>query len=1525
MEMGEPLVYKRTLSLLQTVAGLAQTEVSAAGRKDLSLKFEGLVGAMREAEPHERSKVMPFVVKTCFQAVSLSVETYACQIRDVKIAVVVTSSLASSLQMVLADSLGNDVAGAADLRTLFCGEGATMQTSCNELLLTVLALMEGLNSLLNDGKSPSALLADHEECCIQCFRVYNLFIRIWLKCIEDGGDADDWREQPLKGNFLAQIVQICLRFAMHDSREVAEVALECLFSSICYVNDANEWRKYYPGCFGGLFAVSTAAGKSRGSTTRFAALLCLLRLTILIANDREASNVWLLDDVERRDAAAPDGSCGGSPAKDEGRDSKAAFGALVSKLLGEETERCATSSCAETDSADTPLPAEFDSRAVFVQWRVDLLQRIQKHLPVAFTTAFESCSIRHCSHLQHWLALLLLSCRRFLGNFVFVDFLCNFLRGLQHRSPPVRQRTRELWHALGSQLRESGLWPVISSLLMDKSVQILRVLGPSGSSGADGASERLLLLHLESAISLGEALGTDLKLTLRASGPDLALSVASLASPDPQTTHSLAMQSQRYACGASSVVGSHYRCSWVHAREASTGQAARKLCVLLGRQGATGELLMAVGKFQGDLEVIERAQQAHSAADAAEGETPADKAYVGALQRLAGAWQAVSYAVLGLVTFPPQKALVESGWPGDEDTASEALTVAAACALCGKSGASVRRCTRCKAVSYCSKEHQAEHWKASHRKVCKATTTTTAPASAGGDAASGVLGLADTASRSISRGLGLPLSLSLLGASAKIGKDTPLSVPMSSTGDVLDPPELLASSECALPLRPPQGEGQTGMASAGGQDGVCLDSVCKAVLAAMNYHLPMLRKSPAGQKAQLRALTLSACAETLGHVALLLRSKFQVHLVRCLYPLLELRVSPNSTVSQAAATALDRLGLYLGCSPPGAAGLLHQSFDYFVDEACSRLRSLSKGAVASAGGASMRQVADTNTHLVVDHVLSLLTSSEQSGAAGGGGDENDDKATEQQPHHLDQESATAAMKELLLDAVGSMDALAGTGALERASARPLLGMMLVLTRRASADPADTPEGASKSESQEEWEQWYLVSGIASLRSFHRALGVILERDSAALGAHVQELCGPESALLGDKERDILSLAQKRADELAEDERQHREIVGDEGGQGEASEDPVDEAGKPLAGLRLVDAILRRCAYYLTLPHLADQVSVLRVMETAVRRLSADRAVMLPAVHKMWPSLVSKLREMRIALRAEAAARDYAGDSTRLLMTQDPSSNRAKTLALPELLRLLETVAVLSGDFLSLKFADDIWPELFLLIELVNPTPVLSKTSRLADGRGLSARQRETLDVAGEAPSQGSRSVHKLLHGEGPADLLCSPDQSSESSSWSAPAAPRSADRHSLDSKIKLSLLHCVRAIAEVPPCQPFVRRAAGKCAWHSLALLCGSQCKEVNEAASDSILSMQALDAALVGSVVHAMASSGPGGAMRRAVIAADPRLSVSASEVENAYSVFTVDETYVACVGAILKRPAQLKGLVPRSFGETLKRHSRI
>lgn len=40
------------------------------------------------------------------------------------------------------------------------------------------------------------------------------------------------------------------------------------------------------------------------------------------------------------------------------------------------------------------------------------------------------------------------------------------------------------------------------------------------------------------------------------------------------------------------------------------------------------------------------------------------------------------------------------------------------CANCGEPGSKLSRCSQCKAVKYCSRDCQVEHWKKEHKRVC---------------------------------------------------------------------------------------------------------------------------------------------------------------------------------------------------------------------------------------------------------------------------------------------------------------------------------------------------------------------------------------------------------------------------------------------------------------------------------------------------------------------------------------------------------------------------------------------------------------------------------------------------------------------------------------------------------------------------------------------------------------------------------------------------------------------------------------
>ena len=182
----------------------------------------------------------------------------------------------------------------------------------------------------------------------------------------------------------------------------------------------------------------------------------------------------------------------------------------------------------------------------------------------------------------------------------------------------------------------------------------------------------------------------------------------------------------------------------------------------------------------------------------------------------------------------------------------------------------------------------------------------------------------------------------------------------------------------------------------------------------------------------------------------------------------------------------------------------------------------------------------------------------------------------------------------------------------------------------------------------------------------------------------------DAASLEGRERKILLHVQRKIHNL-EYARRHEEAQRLLEQELEQAQDTVQSRGSladPVHNkLQLVADVLQRCCYYLSLPHLADQVLVIATMTDAVRKLAADRSVLLPAVHKMWPSLVSKLRELRIVMCEQSDEMRRVEDSTRLMLSIDPevggNSSRRQLLALPELLGLLSLLATLTRDFLSI--------------------------------------------------------------------------------------------------------------------------------------------------------------------------------------------------------------------------------------------------
>ena len=69
--------------------------------------------------------------------------------------------------------------------------------------------------------------------------------------------------------------------------------------------------------------------------------------------------------------------------------------------------------------------------------------------------------------------------------------------------------------------------------------------------------------------------------------------------------------------------------------------------------------------------------------------------------------------------FEQAKEILIKHFPEGAPTSTEPLTSSvSSCARCGAAAADLKACARCKSVAYCSRECQAAHWKAGHKKNC---------------------------------------------------------------------------------------------------------------------------------------------------------------------------------------------------------------------------------------------------------------------------------------------------------------------------------------------------------------------------------------------------------------------------------------------------------------------------------------------------------------------------------------------------------------------------------------------------------------------------------------------------------------------------------------------------------------------------------------------------------------------------------------------------------------------------------------
>jgi hypothetical protein len=131
-----------------------------------------------------------------------------------------------------------------------------------------------------------------------------------------------------------------------------------------------------------------------------------------------------------------------------------------------------------------------------------------------------------------------------------------------------------------------------------------------------------------------------------------------------------------------------------------------------------------------------------------------------------------------------------------------------------------------------------------------------------------------------------------------------------------------------------------------------------------------------------------------------------------------------------------------------------------------------------------------------------------------------------------------------------------------------------------------------------------------------------------------------------------------------------ELFQGEEGQGDDEEEKEEaEADPKQEAYDMILNIIERSVYFLSTYDVNAQVLVMATLSAAFTRLANNRKLLLPAVHKIWPVIMNRMKEQK-----------------QLLLQSFTSSNSfgRTSFLLPYLLDFVTLLSVLCGDFLSLK-------------------------------------------------------------------------------------------------------------------------------------------------------------------------------------------------------------------------------------------------
>ncbi len=444
------------------------------------------------------------------------------------------------------------------------------------------------------------------------------------------------------------------------------------------------------------------------------------------------------------------------------------------------------------------------------------------------------------------------------------------------------------------------------------------------------------------------------------------------------------------------------------------------------------------------------------------------------------------------------------------------------------------------------------------------------------------------------------------------------------------------------------------------------------------------------------SMAVAAAIETIGHCFLMLRTDGRRIMFDILFSLLDVVAASTQSrekdvlVHTACMSTLSRIALYMNFN--SVATMLHSNLDYIVDEACARLKTCGAYTLDS-------NECTLRTLYIVDMVFHEI-----------GYDAFMRDNTSLVESDTTMTRAVALLRDLVNDTIKNIDTTTlNSISLNNNQVVTTLRVIQVLVTRAV-----TPVPLTS-----------LHPEVAKLDYIYKNSykGHQLPRVTPAITSEVE---ADGLAAIKESIRRFMHIATILSDR--NDDTNIYNGSNDTGKDGTAADaDDGDDKAVTSPGLQLIQDLLPRLAYFISLPQLANKVIVIEIIIAAFLRLANNETVLLPAIHHIWPSIMTQLKEQMNLFALEftpslvakhgrmTGTGNYEYIEFKEMKTQErfnillPKADSHSSdesyvvhynsnyrvsntvMLLPCLLQLFTTLTTISADFLTIKFEDDFWP------------------------------------------------------------------------------------------------------------------------------------------------------------------------------------------------------------------------------------------